>query len=220
MNNNLTEIVFILDRSGSMSGLEEDTIGGFNSLIRKQQKETEGEAKVSVILFNHESEVLYNHVDINKVEPMQDSQYYVGGSTALLDAMGEAITRMRNSYRELDKEERPGKVLFVITTDGEENSSHKYSYRTIKKMVKEVQADYDWEFLFLGANIDAIGAASDLGIREDRAMNYHCDSVGTAVNFAALGRAVSGLRSCKKSSECARVMVDCIREVEADYNSR
>ena len=182
MNKNLTEIVFILDRSGSMGGLEADTIGGFNAFLEKQKKE-EGEALLSTILFDHESVVLYDRVDIRKVEPMTERQYQVRGSTALLDAIGGAVHHMANVHKYAREEDRPGKTIFVITTDGMENASRRYSYSEVQRMVKHEQEKYGWEFLFLGANMDAISVARSFGIREDRAVRYSCDEVGTGLNL-------------------------------------
>ena len=193
MNNNLTEIVFILDRSGSMAGLEADTIGGFNAMVEKQKKE-EGDALLSAILFDHESVVLYDRVDIRKVEPMTDRQYQVRGSTALLDTIGGAVHHMANVHKYAREEDRPGKTVFVITTDGMENASRHYSYRDVQKMVKHEQEKYGWEFLFLGANMDAIEAARTFGIREDRAVRYECDSAGTSLNFEVVSRTIGKLR--------------------------
>ena len=193
MNNNLTEIVFILDRSGSMAGLEADTIGGFNAFVEKQKKE-EGEALLSAVLFDNDSQVIYDRVDIRKVEPMTDRQYQVGGCTALLDAIGGAVHHMANVHKYAREEDRPGKTVFVITTDGMENASRRYSYREVQKMVKHEQEKYGWEFLFLGANMDAIEAARTFGIREDRAVRYECDSAGTSLNFAVVSKTIGKLR--------------------------
>jgi len=193
MNNNLTEIVFILDRSGSMAGLEADTIGGFNAFVEKQKKE-EGEALLSAVLFDNDRQVIYDRVDIRKVEPMTDRQYQVGGCTALLDAIGGAVHHMANVHKYAREEDRPGKTVFVITTDGMENASRRYSYREVQKMVKHEQEKYGWEFLFLGANMDAIEAARTFGIREDRAVRYECDSAGTSLNFAVVSKTIGKLR--------------------------
>ena len=193
MNRNLTEIVFILDRSGSMAGLEADTIGGFNAFVEKQKKE-EGEALLSAVLFDNDSQVIYDRVDIRKVEPMTDQQYQVGGCTALLDAIGGAVHHMANVHKYAREEDRPGKTVFVITTDGMENASRRYSYREVQKMVKHEQEKYGWEFLFLGANMDAIEAARTFGIREDRAVRYECDSAGTSLNFAVVSKTIGKLR--------------------------
>ncbi len=193
MNNNLTEIVFILDRSGSMAGLEADTIGGFNAMVEKQKKE-EGSALLSAVLFDDESSVLYDRVDINKVEPMTDRQYEVRGCTALLDAIGGAVHHIANVHKYAREEDRPGKTVFVITTDGMENASRHYTYREVQKMVKHEQEKYGWEFLFLGANMDAIQAARTFGIREDRAVRYECDSKGTNLNFSVVSATIGKMR--------------------------
>ena len=200
MKEGLTEVVMILDRSGSMSGLEEDTIGGFNSMIEKQKKE-DGEAYVSVVLFDSRTEVLYDRVRIQKIEPMTDKQYYVRGSTALLDAVGGAIRHIKNVHRYARKEDRPEKTLFIITTDGMENASRRYSYKEVKQMIENVKEKYGWEFLFLGANIDAAAEAARFGIHASRAVRYECDRRGTRLNYETMGRVVS--RVVKAESICA-----------------
>ena len=181
MRKGLTELVFILDRSGSMSGLEADTIGGFNGMIEKQKKE-EGEAFVSVVLFNDQTQVLYDRVNLRKIEPMNDRQYYVGGYTALLDAVGGAIRHIKNVHKYARKEDVPEKTLFIITTDGMENSSQKYTYEKVRKMVEHEKRKYHWEFLFLGANIDAVRVAGQFGIQKSRAVRYEkilsCNDAG------------------------------------------
>ena len=192
MNKELTEMVFILDRSGSMAGLEDDTIGGFNAMVKKQQKE-EGKALLSAVLFSDRSNVIYDRVDIEKVEPMNDRQYQVGGCTALLDAVGEAIRHIRNVHKYAREEDRPAKTVFVITTDGMENASREYDLKKVSGMIRE-QQEKGWEFLFLGANIDAVAAARDLGIREDMAVEYEADSEGTELNFEAVSGAIGSLR--------------------------
>ena len=213
MNKNLTEIVFILDRSGSMAGLEADTIGGFNAMVEKQRKEP-GEAFLSAVLFNQESAVIYDRVDIRKVEPMTDRQYSVGGSTALLDAIGGAVHHIANVHKYAREEDRPGKTVFVITTDGMENASRRYSYPEVQRMVRHEQEKYGWEFLFLGANMDAISAARSFGIREDRAVRYACDSVGTSLNFAVTAQAISGFRKGKG------IDADWSAPIAEDYEKR
>ena len=174
MKKGLTELVMILDRSGSMSGLEADTIGGFNSMIEKQKKE-EGEAYVSTILFDDRSDVIYDRADIRKIEPMTDKQYYVGGCTALIDAIGGAIHHIGNVHKYAREEDRPEHTIFVITTDGMENASHLYTSDEVKAMVKKEQEKYGWEFLFLGANIDAVGTARRYGISADNAVTYRAE---------------------------------------------
>ena len=183
---NLTELVFILDRSGSMAGLESDTIGGFNSMIKKQQTETEGNALVSTVLFDHESIVLHDRVPLADVKPLTQKDYEVRGTTALLDAIGDALKHIRNVHKYARDEDRPQKTLFVITTDGMENASVKFSYREIKRLIKQ-QKELGWEFIFLGANIDAVEVASHIGIDSRRAVNYHADRHGIAQSFGAIG---------------------------------
>ena len=218
MRKNLTEIVFILDRSGSMSGLEEVTIGGFNSLLEKQKKEA-GEAVVSTVLFDDKQEVLHDRVDLSKIEPISEEEYYVRGCSALLDAVGGAIHHIGNVHKYAREEDRPEKTLFIITTDGMENSSRRYTYEKVKGMVERQKSKYGWEFLFLGANIDAIEVAGRFGIGADRAVNYECDSVGTAVNYRALSKAVSRVRGAECCPSDA-LGEDWKEEIEADYNNR
>ena len=221
MRKGLTEVVFILDRSGSMSGLEADTIGGFNSMIEKQKKE-EGEAYISTVLFDDQTEVLYDRVPIQRVEPMNDNQYYVRGCTALLDALGGAIHHIGNVHKYAREEDRPEKTLFIITTDGMENASHKYSYDKVKKMVERQKKEYGWEFLFLGANIDAIEVAGRFGIAANRAINYKCDSKGTQLNYEVLSRTVSEFRACEcDDEEVMDEMFDaCCAPIREDYQRR
>ena len=219
MRKGLTEIVFILDRSGSMSGLEADTIGGYNSLIDKQRDE-EGEAYISTVLFDGVSDVIHDRVNISKVEPMTDKDYFVRGSTALLDAIGGAIHHIGNVHKYAREEDRPEKTLFIITTDGEENSSKNYSYSKVKKMVERQKEKFGWEFLFLGANIDAIEAAERFGINPDRAVDYHCDEEGTAVNYRALNKAVSRVRKCKNVNELSEALCDWDVDIKNDYEER
>ena len=219
MKKGLTEVVFILDRSGSMGGLEADTIGGFNSLIEKQRKE-EGEAYISTVLFDDRQEVLYDRIPIGKVEPMTDAQYYVRGCTALLDAIGSSIHHIGNVQKYAREEDRPEKTLFIITTDGMENASHQYSYNKVKKMVDKAQKKYGWEFLFLGANIDAIEVAGRFGIGADRALNYECDSVGTQLNYQVLGNVVSSVRRAKNHEEVSEMFEACCAPIVEDYKLR
>ena len=213
MNNNLTEIVFILDRSGSMAGLEGDTIGGFNAMVEKQKKEA-GEALLSTVLFSDGSYVLYDRADIQKVEPMTEQQYRVGGCTALLDAIGGAVHHIANVHKYAREEDRPGKTIFVITTDGMENASRAYTYDEVQRMVKHEQEKYGWEFLFLGANMDAISAARSFGIRADRAVRYRRDSVGTELNYSVVSDTVARVRRCEKISP------DWSAPIEADVRKR
>ena len=197
MKKGLTEIVFILDRSGSMSGLEADTIGGFNSLIKKQSKEP-GEAIVSTVLFDDTCEVIHDRVPMDKVEKMTEDTYFVRGCTALLDAVGGAIHHIGNIHKYARDEDRPEKTLFIITTDGMENASRSYTHSKVKKMVERQKERYGWEFLFLGANMDAIEAAEHIGIHADRAVTYQCDEEGTALNYEVLGAAIHHVRSCSE----------------------
>ncbi|MBO4311059.1 MAG: VWA domain-containing protein [Lachnospiraceae bacterium] len=220
MKKNLTEIVFILDRSGSMRGLEADTIGGFNSMIEKQRKE-DGEAMVSTILFDDTTEVVYDRVDISKIEPMNDKQYYVRGCTALLDAIGLAIHHMGNVHKKLGKDS-PEKTIFIITTDGMENASKKYNYSKIKNMVERQKEKYGWEFLFLGANIDAIKEAGRFGISASRAVEYKCDSAGTQLNYKVLSETVSKMRSAKGCVAMSEILdsEDCFAQIRTDRAMR
>ena len=194
MRNNRTELVFILDRSGSMSGLEADTIGGFNSMIEKQKREP-GEALVSTVLFDHESAVLHDRVPLGRVAPMTARDYSVRGSTALLDAIGGAIHHIGNVHKYARPEDVPEHTLFVITTDGMENASHRYDSDTVKHMIERQKTKYKWEFLFLGANIDAIETARRFGIDASHAVNYHADHKGTQLNYEVLSDAVSAVRA-------------------------
>ena len=221
MRKGLTEVIFILDRSGSMSGLEADTIGGFNSMIAKQKKE-EGEAYISTVLFDDQTEVLYDRVPVSKVEPMNENQYYVRGCTALLDALGRAIHHIGNVHKYAREEDRPEKTLFIITTDGMENSSHEYSYNKVKKMVEKQKKKYGWEFLFLGANIDAIEVAGRFGIAANRAINYESDRQGTQLNYEVLSRTVSEFRACECDDEADmdEMFEACCAPIMEDYKMR
>ena len=213
MNNNLTELVFILDRSGSMAGLETDTIGGFNAMVEKQKRE-EGEAYLSTVLFSDRSSVLYDRVDLKKVEPMTERQYYVGGCTALLDAIGDAVHHIANVHKYAREEDRPARTVFVITTDGMENSSRLWSYAEVQRMVRHEQEKYGWEFLFLGANMDAISAAGRFGIRAERAVRYAPDSAGTALNFSVVSDTVAHFRASRQIDE------NWAAPIAADYRKR
>ena len=194
MKKNLTELVFILDRSGSMQGLEGDTIGGFNAMIEKQKKEP-GEAFVSTVLFDDQTEVLHDRMGLGKVRPITDKEYYVRGCTALLDAIGGAICHIGNIHKYARSEDVPEHTLFVITTDGMENASRVYTAQKVREMISREREKYGWEFLFLGANIDAVETAGRIGISPDRAANYNCDSEGTRLNYEAMDAAVSAVRS-------------------------
>ncbi len=218
MRKGLTEVVFILDRSGSMSGLEADTIGGFNSMLQKQKKDNEGDVLISTVLFDDVSDVLYDRVPIKNIRPMTDREYYVRGCTALLDAVGGAIHHIGKAQKAAGFD-RPEKTLFIITTDGMENASTIYDYKQVKKMVEKKEKK-GWEFLFLGANIDAAKEAGKFGIRAERAVNYECDSVGTAVNYHALSQAVSAVRRSKNSAEMGAAVNACCAPINADYQNR
>lgn len=194
MKKNLTELVFILDRSGSMAGLEGDTIGGFNAMIGKQKGEP-GEALVSTVLFDSVAEVIHDRIPLDKVPALTEKEYYVRGCTALLDAVGGAIHHIGNIHKYAREEDRPEKTLFVITTDGMENASRRYTYQAVKTMVQRQQEAYGWEFLFLGANIDAAREAGRFGIRADCAADYHADSVGTEAVYESVCEAVCQVRS-------------------------
>ena len=199
MKKGLTEMVFILDRSGSMAGLEKDTIGGYNSMIAKQKKE-EGEALVSTVIFDHEQEVILDRVPLDKVRDMTEDDYYVRGCTAMLDAIGGAIHHIGNVHKYIREEDVPEKTIFVITTDGLENASKRYSYNDVKHMIKRQEEKYGWEFIFLGANIDVAKESDRLGIREDRAVRYVNDSQGIEMNYEAVSCAMSAMRSMKDPS--------------------
>ncbi len=212
---NVTEVVFILDRSGSMSGLESDTIGGFNSMLAKH-KNGENAALVSTVLFDHESEVIHDRLPIAEVPNLTDKEYFVHGNTALLDAMGDAIKHIRNIHKYARPEDVPAKTIFIITTDGEENSSHRYTYYDIKKLV-EAQKEKGWDFVFLGANIDAISVASHMGISANRAVNYHNDKRGTKARYSAMENFMSAAMSAKSMAE---VDDDWRADVDEDFKSR
>lgn len=212
LNNNITEIVFILDRSGSMSGLEKDTIGGFNAMIEKQKKQ-DGKAYVSTVLFDHESVVLHDRLPLEQIKPMTEDDYTVRGCTALLDAIGGAVKHIGNIHRYARTEDVPEHTMFVITTDGLENASRKYNSRDIKRLI-ESKKEEGWEFLFIGANIDAIETANDYGISADRAVNYNADSQGTGVVFEAVSETVAKFRGGQKVAPCWS------KKINDDYNNR
>ena len=213
MRNNLTEIVFILDRSGSMSGLEADTIGGFNSMIEKQKKEN-GEALISTVLFDNASEVIHDRVNVRDIKPMTDKDYTVRGCTALLDAIGGAIHHIGNIHKYARTEDVPEHTLFVITTDGMENASRRYDSETVKKMIEKQKERYGWEFLFLGANIDAVETARHFGIGADRAVNYHSDSRGTKLNYEVISEAICAVRCSSPLSQ------DWKKRIDEDFERR
>ena len=221
MKKGYTEIVYILDRSGSMSGLEADTIGGFNSMIKKQ-KEAGEKAYVSTVLFDDTCEVLHDRIPINRIKPMTDAEYYVRGCTALLDAVGRAIHHIGNVHKYARKEDRPEKTIFVITTDGLENSSCEYSYDRVKKMIKRQQKKYGWEFIFIGANIDAYEEADRFGIRRDRTVNYVCDDIGTARVYQGVSIAVSAAMLAEDASDMEESLSESgwNEDIDADYRNR
>jgi len=214
MKKNLTELVMILDRSGSMGGLESDTIGGYNSMLKKQ-RETEGEVLVSTVLFDDESEVLYDRIPLQDMPQMTEKEYYVRGCTALLDAIGGAIHHIGNVHKYAKDEDRPEKTIFVITTDGLENASKRYSYEKVKQIVERQKEKYGWEFLFLGANIDAIETAGRFGIAPDRAANYNSDHMGTALNYEVLADTV-----CEMRISAAPIDGNRKRRIEEDFDRR
>ena len=210
--NNITEIVFILDRSGSMGGLESDTIGGFNAMLKKQKQE-DGKAFVTTVLFDHECFTLHDRLPIEQVPEMTSKDYTVRGCTALLDAIGSTIEHIQSIHRYARKEDVPARTMFVITTDGMENASKRFSGSSVKKLINR-QKKKGWEFLFIGANIDAIATARDFGIESDRAVNYHADAQGTHTVFQAVGKAVSQMRAC------APLQASWSEEINEDYEAR
>lgn len=213
MKKNLTELVFILDRSGSMSGLESDTIGGFNAMIEKQKKQ-DGECVVSTVLFNNDSQVIHDRVPLDKIEPMTERDYYVSGGTALIDAIGGAIHHIGNVHKYARKEDVPENTIFIITTDGYENASYRYSSDKVKRMIEHEKEKYGWEFLFIGANIDAVETAKRYGINQDRAVNYHADAQGTDIVYATVSQAVCNVRMNKCMAE------NWSEDIDNDYKNR
>ncbi len=213
MKKGLTELVFILDKSGSMGGLETDTIGGYNAMLAKQQ-EVEGECHITTVLFDNNYELLYDRIDIKAVSPISEKEYKVGGSTALLDAIGRTIHKISNAQKHTADDYRAEKVMFVIITDGEENSSREYSAEKIKAQIERQKEKYGWEFVFLGANIDAIETAGRFGISSDRAQNYHSDSEGVELNFRIISEAVAKYR------ECSEISKGWNNEIQKDYKKR
>lgn len=211
--NNITELVFILDRSGSMSGLEADTIGGFNAMIEKQRKE-DGECYVSTVLFDSYSEVLHDRVKLSDIKHMTDEEYTVRGCTALIDAIGGAIHHIGNIHKYARPEDVPAHTMFIITTDGMENASQKYTSDRVKHMIERQKKRYGWEFLFIGANIDAVETAARYGIDRERAVNYNADKEGTRVMYESLARAVCSVRNYESLSE------DWSADIDADYKKR
>ncbi len=213
MKNNITELVFILDRSGSMAGLESDTIGGFNSMIEKQKKQ-EGTCYVSTVLFDNESEVLYDRVNLVDIPKMTDNDYTVRGCTALIDAIGGAIHHIGNIHKYARAEDVPEHTMFVITTDGQENASHRYTSEQVKKMIERQKEKYCWEFLFIGANIDAVETAARYGISKDRAVNYNADGEGAHILYESVAKAVCSVRAS------APLSADWSEDINADYQRR
>ena len=213
MKKGLTEMVFILDRSGSMSGLERDTIGGYNSMLERQQKET-GEARVTTILFDDRYEILHDRIALPEVSPMTENEYYVRGNTALLDAVGRTIAKVGAELDRMPEEERAEHVIVVITTDGMENSSQEFSEQKVRKMIEHQKEKYGWEFIFLGANIDAIATAERYGIGKERAANYNADGVGTMLNYAVLSNVMSCVRDNRPIKDDWKALID------TDYNKR
>ncbi|MBB5181202.1 uncharacterized protein YegL [Planomicrobium koreense] len=213
MNNEMTELVFILDKSGSMAGLESDTVGGFNALIAKQKKES-GDARVTTVLFNHGYELLHDRIPLNGVRPITEKEYEVSGTTALLDAVGATIQKIRNVQKSTTEQERAAKVIFVITTDGMENASCEYTHEKIKALIARQKEEFMWEFIFLGANIDAAAAAEKFGIGKEFAADYHADAEGTELNFNVLSEAVTSFRHNEKLDGQWK------KDIEADFIKR
>ena len=213
----MTELVFILDRSGSMAGLEADTIGGFNSMLAKQRL-TPGEAVVSTVLFDHETQVIHDRVPLGEVKDLTREDYYVRGCTALLDAVGGAIHHIGNVHKYARKEDVPEKTLFIITTDGMENASKRYDYRKVKEMIERQKDKYGWEFLFPGANIDAAREAARFGIGQDKAVTYRSDSVGTRLNYEVLADAVADYRTAAPC--CKSVSAGWKKRIDEDMRRR
>ena len=210
----MTEFVFILDRSGSMAGLEQDTIGGFNAMLAKQRKEP-GEAVVSTVLFDSNSTVIHDRVPITQVPDLTEEEYFVRGCTALLDAVGGAIHHIGNIHKYARKEDVPDKTLFIITTDGMENASKHYTYDKVRHMIERQKERYGWEFIFLGANIDAAAEAGKFGIDASMAADYHCDKAGTALNYEVISEAISNVRTC-----AAPLSADWKKKIDEDYTTR
>jgi len=213
MKKGLTELVFILDKSGSMSGLESDTIGGFNSMLKNQQA-IEGECCVTTVLFDNNYQLLHDRIDIKAVSPITEKEYQVGGSTALLDAIGRTINKIGNAQKHTAESYRAEKVLFVIITDGEENSSREYSVEKVKTLIERQKAKYGWEFIFMGANIDAVQTAGSFGITPDRAVDYIADSEGTQLNFKVMKETIATFR------ETGAVNEACFEEIRKDVRRR
>ena len=216
MKTSLTELVFILDRSGSMGGLESDTIGGFNSMLAKQQA-TPGECRITTVLFDNQYEVLHDRINIKAVNPITNKEYFVRGNTALLDAIGTAINKIDGVQKNTAKQYRAKKVLFVITTDGMENASREFTYDKIKSMIEKKKAKFNWEFIFLGANIDAVEVAGRFGIDRTRAQSFHNDKWGIALNYSVVSEAVA----CYRTAAPGAVFDDgWKKEIQEDFEKR
>ena len=213
MKKGLTELVFILDKSGSMSGLESDTIGGYNAMLKKQQ-DVEGECRITTVLFDNNYEILHDRIDIRAVRPITEKEYFVGGTTALIDAMGRTIHKIINVQRNTDEAYRAEKVMFVIITDGYENASREYTADKVRSLIRQQTDKYGWEFIFLGANIDAVETAQHYGISPDRAQNYHADSSGIVLNFRVMSEAITKYRHSNALPE------DWKDEIDRDYKGR
>ena len=216
MKKNLTELVFILDRSGSMAGLEGDTIGGFNAMIAKQKTEP-GATLINTVLFDNTSEVIHDRVSLKAIQPLTQNEYYVRGCTALLDAIGGAIRHISNIHKYAREEDVPERTLFVITTDGMENASREYSSDKVKQMIQEQKDKYGWEFIFLGANIDAVETAGRIGIRPEMAVTYHSDHEGTQLNYEAVSETVCAFR---QGQPAAAAWTGAKKAIEKDFLSR
>ena len=212
MRENLTEVVFILDRSGSMSGLEADTIGGFNSMLERQ-KEEKGDAYLTTVLFDNQVEYLHDRIDIQKVNPITSRDYYVRGCTALLDAVGMTIEKIKHIHANAIESDVPAKTIFIINTDGMENASREYNYSGVRKMIKEQQEREDWEFIFLGANIDSEDMAEHMGIKKNHAFNYANDEEGVGLNFRAMHKCVSTVREKKRFEDVDSKLCESMSEV-------
>lgn len=213
MKNEMTELVFILDKSGSMSGLEKDTIGGFNALIEKQRK-LPGDVRVTTVLFNQAYELLHDRINLQGVSPLTEEEYEVGGMTALLDAIGSTIQKISNAQKGTMEDQRADNVMFVITTDGMENASCEYNYKKIHEMIAAKKTEANWEFIFLGANIDAVATAKQFGVAEEYAVKYHADAEGTQLNYKVVSEAVTSFRTGKSIDR------DWKKDIEEDFNSR
>ena len=213
MKKGLTELVFIIDKSGSMGGLETDTIGGYNAMLKKQQA-VEGECHITTVLFDNDTELLHDRIDIKAVSPITDKQYSVGGSTALLDAIGSAVHKIGNVQKHTADDYQAEKVMIIIITDGQENSSREYSSAQVKTLIEQKKENCGWEFIFLGANIDAVETARDFGICADRAQNYHADSEGVELNFRVMSETVASFR------QCAAMPEDWNEAIQENYKRR